>query len=305
VSEDVEKPDASRGSASAGIIVSVIEGPLAVSVIIPAYNEARALPRLLTALISNGGRPGLEVIVVCNGCTDNSAAVARGFPGVRVLEIAEASKSAAFSAGDREAKHPIRAYVDADVVLGIADLNLLIAAVGEGVLAAAPSRRFNQDGMPRLVAWYYDVWERLPQVKSGLFGRGAVVISETARWRLVGLPRVMSDDLLMSEAFKAHERRVVEDAAVIIRPPRTLRDLVRRRIRVATGNAEMDGRSLREAESRTTPITLLTMMRHSPLLTGKVLIFLTVTGIARIGALRRIRAGDFKTWLRDDSSRHG
>ena len=282
----------------------MIGSPLTASIIIPAHNESSALPRLLAALIPNGEKPSYEVIVVCNGCSDDTADVARGFSNVRVLEIAEASKPAALEAGDREARHPIRAYVDADVILTVADLNLLVSALGDGTLAVAPSRIFDQDGVPRLVTWYYDVWERLPQVKTGLFGRGVVVISETAHRRLAGLPRVMSDDLLMSEAFKAHERSVIDDAAVIIRPPRTLRDLVRRRMRVATGNAEMDGRNLREAESRTTASTLLTMIRCSPQLIGKVLVFLIVTGIARIGAQRRIRAGDFKTWLRDDSSRN-
>jgi glycosyltransferase involved in cell wall biosynthesis len=281
----------------------VIESTVTASVIIPAHNEARLLPRLLTELIPNCDKPRVEVIVVCNGCTDNTADVARNFPSVRVLEIAEASKSGALAAGDQEARYPIRAYVDADVVLGIADLNLLIAAVAKGALAAAPSRRFNQDGAPHLVAWYYDVWERLPQVESGLFGRGVVVLSETARERLAALPKVMSDDLLMSEAFEVDERCVVQDAVVIIRPPRTVTDLVRRRIRVATGNAEMDGRNLRQAGSRTTPVTLLTMIRQSPLLAPKVVVFVTLTGVARMGALRRIQTGDFKTWLRDESSR--
>jgi glycosyltransferase involved in cell wall biosynthesis len=281
----------------------MIENPIMTSVIIPAHNESRALPRLLTALIPKDERSRLEVIVVCNGCTDNSADVARGFPHVSVLEIAEASKNGAIVAGDRIARHPVRAYVDADVVLGTADLNLLVAAIGEGALAAAPSRRFNEDGIPRLVAWYYDVWERLPQVKSGLFGRGVVVLSEIGRERLAALPRVMSDDLLMSEAFEADERRVVEDAVVIIRPPHTIKDLVRRRIRIVTGNAQMDSRNLRQAESRTTPVTLMTVVRNYPLLIPKVVVFATVTGLARLGALRRVRAGDFKTWLRDESSR--
>jgi glycosyltransferase involved in cell wall biosynthesis len=273
------------------------------SVIIPAHNEASALPRLLGALVPNGEKPGHELIVVCNGCSDDTAEVARDFSNVRVLEIAEASKAAALAAGDREARHAVRAYVDADVILGIDDLNLVVAAVGAGALAAAPSRRFNQDGLPRMVAWYYDIWERLPQVKSGLFGRGVVVLSETARQRLVTLPTVMSDDLLMSEAFEPYERRVIADAVVTIRPPRTVKDLVLRRIRVATGNAEMDERNLRQAESRTTLGALMAMMRRSPLLAPKVVVFMAVASVARLGARKRIQAGDFKTWLRDESSR--
>ena len=77
----------------------MIGSPLTASIIIPAHNESSAL-RVIAALIPNGEKPGYEVIVVCNGCSDDTADVARGFSNVRVLEIAEASKPAALEAGD-------------------------------------------------------------------------------------------------------------------------------------------------------------------------------------------------------------
>ena len=50
-----------------------------ISVIIPAHNEERVISRLLEAL-TLGHTPGeLEIIVVCNGCSDDTAGVARGF----------------------------------------------------------------------------------------------------------------------------------------------------------------------------------------------------------------------------------
>jgi glycosyltransferase involved in cell wall biosynthesis len=63
------------------------------TVIVPAHNEARVIGRLLGPLVS-GARPGeLDVIVVANGCTDDTAQVAAACgPMVRVISVPEPSK---------------------------------------------------------------------------------------------------------------------------------------------------------------------------------------------------------------------
>jgi glycosyltransferase involved in cell wall biosynthesis len=272
-------------------------------VIIPAHNESHGLPRLLEAIVADRLPEGLDVIVVCNGCTDDTAERARGFSAVRVFEIDIASKRAAIAEGDRRAKHPTRAYIDADVVIDQEAINRLIAALEGPVLAVAPERRLDRRRVSRCVCWYYDVWERLPQVESGLFGRGVVVLSGQGHARIRSLPQVMSDDLLVSEAFDENERRVVPGTKVTIWPPRTLSDLLRRRIRVVTGNAEMDARNLRKAGSKTSSRSLLVMASSSRRQLPKVIVFALVGIVAKVGASLRIRRGDFETWMRDESSR--
>ena len=58
------------------------------NIIIPAHNEEASIGRCLSALLS-GSHPGeFEIIVVCNGCSDGTANVARGFGStVRVVEL--------------------------------------------------------------------------------------------------------------------------------------------------------------------------------------------------------------------------
>src|SRR4051812_5350718 len=53
-------------------------------VIIPAYNEAESLPRVLTELLEE--LPALDVLVVSDGSTDRTAAVAEA-AGVAVVEL--------------------------------------------------------------------------------------------------------------------------------------------------------------------------------------------------------------------------
>lgn len=276
-----------------------------VSVVIPAHNEEQLLPHLLSALTAGSSGSDLDIVVVCNGCTDDTASAAVGFsPDVRVDEVAAASKALALRRGDQLATGFPRAYVDADVVIDRPSLLLLRDALADGsVLACGPRRLLQLDRAGSLVRWYYDVWQRLPQVEQGLFGRGVVMVSAEGHERLRRLPQVMSDDLAMSEAFSAHERRVVPDAVVVIRPPRTVRDLLRRRVRVVTGNAQADEHGLRHTESRTSALGLLSLASHTPALALKLPVFVVITLLARVLSRRAVRTRDFTTWQRDDSSR--
>ena len=278
--------------------------PPAASVIVPAHNEERVIARLLDALV--GPDPeAFEVIVVCNGCNDGTAEVASAYGGrVRVIEIEEASKRKALRRGNGEATTFPRLLVDADVQLGADSARRLIEAVQDGPqLASAPRRSVPLSGANRFVRWYYDVWLRLPQVVDGLFGRGVIALSEAGSERVQGLPEVMGDDLAASEAFEPAERVIVNEATVVIWPPTNLRDLHRRRVRAATGNAQADRVGLRRKSSVTSLSALTRLARTEPRIILRFPIFIGVTAAAQLAARRAIRAGDYDTWLRDDSSR--
>lgn len=88
------------------------------SVIIPAYNEARFLPRLLdsieTARKSYGGSAGaVEVVVADNASTDSTAALAQA-RGCRVARVEKRVIAAARNGGARAATGEILCFVDAD-----------------------------------------------------------------------------------------------------------------------------------------------------------------------------------------------
>ncbi|QSR32564.1 glycosyl transferase [Nocardioides sp. S5] len=275
------------------------------SVIIPAHNEAAGIGRNLRALRRGTRDEDLDVVVVCNGCTDRTAEVARhADPLARVIEIDQPSKAEAVRVGNATSDVFPRVHLDADIELTGSDvMQLLEPIMRDDVLATAPHRDVPRAGCSCWVRWYYDVWESLPQVESGLFGRGVVVLSEQAQARITALPRMMSDDLGMSDSFTGAERRVVPGAVAVVRPPRTLGDLLRRRIRIATGNAQAGELGLRRESSRTTAATLLGLTARRPALVLRLPVFLGVHAAARIGARRALRSGDFTTWQRDESSR--
>ena len=86
------------------------------SVIIPAYNAARTLPATLAALRAQTiPAAHLEVIVVDDGSTDATAAVAAA-AGVRVVRRANGGPAAARNAGTDRARGEIVLFTDADCV---------------------------------------------------------------------------------------------------------------------------------------------------------------------------------------------
>ena len=113
-----------------GTPVSVSEPPV-ISVIVPARNEEASLPACLASLVSQTGVT-FEIIVVDDGSTDRTRAVAQTFPDVRVIEPPPlpsgwTGKNSAMVAGTHEAKGKWLLFTDADTVHKPGSLALAVA----------------------------------------------------------------------------------------------------------------------------------------------------------------------------------
>jgi glycosyltransferase involved in cell wall biosynthesis len=217
------------------------------ALIIPVYNEALEVGRLLGAIVGDRTAPRLRVVVVCNGCSDNSAVVARSFPDVVVAELPEPSKIRALNEGDRLADdiYP-RMYADADIHVESGALSRLVAALdGEGPLAAGPSTRFLTDGKPWSIRSFYFTLERLPShqawQRTHLAGRGLYGANREGRKRFPEFPPLRNDDAFFDLMYTDAERVVVPGAVVGIEVPSSSRELIRNYTRVHDGNVELRG----------------------------------------------------------------
>jgi glycosyltransferase involved in cell wall biosynthesis len=86
-----------------------------ISVVIPAHNEERYLPKTLEAL-QRQNYGWFEVIVVANGCTDRTREVARGRCN-RLIVLSERGLGVARNLGARMARGDILLFLDADTIL--------------------------------------------------------------------------------------------------------------------------------------------------------------------------------------------
>jgi hypothetical protein len=248
----------------------------------------------------------MDIIVVANGCVDDTAEVAASFgPGIRVLTLPAACKYEALMAGDDAATGFPRIYVDADVEVRVADIRALAAALREpGVLAAAPPRELVITGRPWWVRWYYDVWTQLPGVQRGLWGRGVIAVNEAGHRRLADLPPVQGDDLAMSLMFEPEETMLVPGTRVIMHPPLTFVGLLSRRARCVTGVVQIEHTPGFDTSADRTRISdLLDIVRRRPGMLLPVGYFLSMAVFARFRASPLLLRGDYQTWLRDNSSR--
>ena len=89
---------------------------LRVSIVIPAYNEERHLAASLDAIATQTS-PVLEVIVVDNNSTDQTVAIAKRYPFVRVIRESTQGRVFARNAGFNAAKGDIIGRCDADIRL--------------------------------------------------------------------------------------------------------------------------------------------------------------------------------------------
>ena len=195
-----------------------------ISVVIAAHDEERVIARCLEAMLQGAGAEELEIVVVCNGCTDLTADVARGYAarGVRVMETPVASKTSALNLGDTEVIGFPRFYVDADVTLPLTSIRRIAARLEGGALAASPVMTVDLRGAGAAVRAYYRIWMRLPYVREGLIGVGVYALSEEGRGRFEAFPDVIADDGYVRMLFADGERVRVDGAPVRVRAPESV-----------------------------------------------------------------------------------
>jgi GT2 family glycosyltransferase len=87
-----------------------------VSIIIPTFNGARRIEDCVNALLRQSPERQVEIIVVNDGSTDETASVVRRIFGVRLINQANAGPAAARNRGAREAGNTIILFTDDDCV---------------------------------------------------------------------------------------------------------------------------------------------------------------------------------------------
>ncbi|MFE4664200.1 glycosyltransferase [Streptomyces sp. NPDC056716] len=221
-----------------------------VSVIVPAYNEAKCIEQTVRSLMASD-HP-IEVIVVDDGSTDGTARIVEDLrlPGVRVVRQLNGGKPAALNRGIANAGHDLIVMMDGDTVFEPSTVRELVQPFGDPRVGAVAgnAKVGNRDSL--IGAWQhieyvmgfnldrrmYDVLRCMPTIP------GAV-----GAFRRSALERVggMSDDTLAEDtditmALHRDGWRVVyaENARAWTEAPESVQQLWSQRYRWSYGTMQ-------------------------------------------------------------------
>ncbi|MET9681283.1 glycosyltransferase [Streptomyces coeruleorubidus] len=221
-----------------------------VSVLVPAYNEAKCIENTVRSLAASD-HP-IEVLVIDDGSSDGTARIveAMGLPNVRVVRQLNAGKPAALNRGVANARYDLIVMMDGDTVFEPSTVRELVQPFGDPRVGAVAgnAKVGNKDTL--IGAWQhieyvmgfnldrrmYDVLRCMPTIPGavGAFRRGALE-------RVGG----MSDDTLAEDtditmALHRDGWRVVyaENARAWTEAPETVQQLWSQRYRWSYGTMQ-------------------------------------------------------------------
>lgn len=196
------------------------------TVIIPAHNEASVIARTLDSLAELAASGAIEVIVACNGCTDETFNIASTFAGVRVINVETASKVAALNAADALASHWPRIYLDADIEMTQTALKMVLDRLQHSdVLAARPAFEYDDSQAEKPVKAFYRARRRIPATNQALWGAGVYGLTQEGHARFGEFPDLVADDLFVDQQFESWEKAILNTPPVRVVTPRTVTSL--------------------------------------------------------------------------------
>ena len=214
-----------------------------VSVVISAYNEGQNIKYVIRDILAQDQKNWelLEILIYCDGCTDDTAESARsvGSKKVKVME-GRSRKSKPFRLGQafKKFKGSIAVIFDGDVKLGSASvISEVIEPIVKNknvVLTGGNTRPFEPTTfVERAVYSTFKVFEKSREEKNGghnLFGcTGACMAVEQKFAKSIRFPKVINEDdyLYFSCVSRGFKFRHVRDAKVYYKLPSKLSDYMK------------------------------------------------------------------------------
>ena len=276
------------------------------TVIIPAHNEAGVIEACLESIINQAEID--NIIVACNGCTDNTADIVRKkYPSIHCLDISTPSKVNALNEAETFARElgltfPVY-YIDADTRLSencVQRVNQYLET--NDILLAAPTPIINTSHSSWIVKTYYKVWVNLPYIKEGVIATCSYIITEEGRNRFEKFPDVINDDGFIRCNFWNREISNVPGAEIYIRAPKDLYSLIKIKTRARLGNMQL----LASGQCKVIEDKQYGSVMKSRLLSRNwfsTIVYIGIAGIIRIRSKKQFKRLKDYRWEKDLSSR--
>ena len=227
--------------------------PPLVSVLIPAYNEARVIASSISQILQSS-YPHLELIVVDDGSTDDTGGVvAKQFADdqrVRLISIANGGKANAINTALREARGEIVVVLDADTQFEIDTISKLVRWFVDPAIGAVAGNAKVGNRINVITYWQaleYITAQNLERRALAALGAITVVPGAVGAWRraaldsLGGFPAdTLAEDQDLTIAVQKVGYKILFDGDAIAwtEAPDSLRGLARQRFRWAYGTLQ-------------------------------------------------------------------
>jgi len=265
------------------------------SIVVPVYNESARIEETSRYLLDGLARD-VEVVFVCNGCTDDSEKKLHSVVRNRAKVIScGRGKALAIREGERHLEKFPRFYVDADVLISGHAISVLADELKTlDLMLVSPVIEYDLSETSWASRLVQTLWLDLPHGRHGAFHHVLGVSAEgRACWQ--DFPNLIADDSFIEAMIPMGRKRISATQLVLVRPPRTLRSFIMVRARWSQGQRQLVSRGLAAPRTRGQKRALFRFIFFRP-------VAVTLYGVAKIaGCLIRRRGYD--EWYTDQTSR--
>jgi cellulose synthase/poly-beta-1,6-N-acetylglucosamine synthase-like glycosyltransferase len=222
----------------------------AVSVIIPAYNEAKVIERTILSVLASRGIE-VEVLVMDDGSTDDTADVVYNAfyfePRVKLHKLKNGGKARALNEGFKLASHEVVIALDADTIFLPDTIVELARKFDDPKVAAVAGRAAvgnTQHFVARWQALEYVIGQAIERRAWHLLGVVSVVPGAVGAWHRDAVLAVggfgtdtLAEDCDLTITLQVHGWKVsyAPDAVALTEAPETVQALLKQRFRWCFG----------------------------------------------------------------------
>lgn len=281
---------------------------MSLSVVVPAYNESAVIEHTLSYLLADGRLVSTEVLVICNGCSDDTASLVSAFTQsnidlltdrkltIEVVETEVASKTNAINIGIERASGEYIILLDADIhVSGATLISLMQNLIETGKDLLSPSVSFDYEYASFWVREYYKVASTSSYNKRYRFSN-VIAMSKVGVKCLGPLPEVIADDEYLRRQFKQEQVSICEELNFCFACPTNARDLLSILTRIQRGNYQLAQLGVKDHME-------MEKVKVSAPSFSSFFIFSAFKLLSKLHALWQLKTGKAIVWEKDNSSR--
>ncbi|USD67039.1 glycosyltransferase family 2 protein [Vibrio sp. SCSIO 43136] len=272
------------------------------SVIIPAYNEEKNIKKVLNEYLEL--LDDIQIIVVPNGCSDNTAKVAKNISDViEVVSLELGNKSNAINEALRYIKYDHLLVQDADVIISENSIINILKFIDntEYVYASLKPETKTVDSSV-IVREYYKFLEKTPEFSNGMVGSGCYLLSKTAMTKCFPLPLLIGDDGYVKSILGKDRLKLVPNATSVVFAPKDTSSLVKIKTRSKLGNYQINKSIANISGDTNTPGTLINLMIKSESYISGI-IYICVSCLCKFRAKMLYKTNSTHKWERDETRR--